>query len=118
MDPPDHTRIRRLVSKAFTPRRVDLLRAPVRKTADALLDAIAPLGRADLIAWYAAPLPIAVVCDLLGVAPDDRQDFRSWTDALVAPDPVRPEKEKEAVRFTDPDRLDNSRDASGHLVRG
>ncbi|MFB7455951.1 cytochrome P450 [Streptomyces sp. NPDC056188] len=98
MDPPDHTRIRRLVSKAFTPRRVELLRKPIRKTADALLDAIAPLGRADLISSYAAPLPITVICDLLGVAPDDRQDFRSWTDALVAPDPARPEKAKEAVR--------------------
>jgi cytochrome P450 len=98
MDPPDHTRIRRLVSKAFTPRRVELLREPIRKTADALLDTIAPLGRADLIPSYAAPLPITVICDLLGVAPDDRQDFRSWTDDLVAPDPARPEKAKEAVR--------------------
>jgi hypothetical protein len=98
MDPPDHTRIRRLVSKAFTPRRVDLLREPIRKTADALLDAIAPLGRADLISSYAAPLPITVICDLLGVPPDDRQDFRSWTDALVAPDPAQPEKAKQAVR--------------------
>lgn len=98
MDPPDHTRIRRLVSKAFTPRRVDLLREPIRKTADVLLDAIAPLGRADLISSYAAPLPITVICDLLGVTPDDRQDFRSWTDALVAPDPAQPEKAKQAVR--------------------
>ncbi len=98
MDPPDHTRIRRLVTKAFTPRRVELLREPIRKTADALLDAIAPLGRADLISSYAAPLPITVICDLLGVTPDDRQDFRSWTDALVAPDPAHPERAKEAVR--------------------
>ncbi|WP_432034046.1 cytochrome P450 family protein [Streptomyces antibioticus] len=98
MDPPDHTRIRRLVTKAFTPRRVELLREPIRKTADALLDAIAPLGRADLISSYAAPLPITVICDLLGVTPDDRQDFRSWTDALVAPDPAHPEKAKQAVR--------------------
>ncbi|TQE30938.1 cytochrome P450 [Streptomyces ipomoeae] len=98
MDPPDHTRIRRLVTKAFTPRRVELLREPIRKTADALLDAIAPLGRADLISSYAAPLPITVICDLLGVTPGDRQDFRSWTDALVAPDPARPQKAKEAVR--------------------
>jgi cytochrome P450 len=98
MDPPDHTRIRRLVSRAFTPRRVAQLREPIRKTADHLLDAIAPLGRADLIASYAAPLPITVICDLLGVAPSDRHDFRSWTDALVAPDPERPERTKETVR--------------------
>ncbi|MFG2950952.1 cytochrome P450 family protein [Streptomyces adustus] len=98
MDPPDHTRIRRLVSKAFTPRRVELLREPVRRIAGTLLDALAPLGRADLISAYAAPLPIIVICDLLGVAPGDRQDFRSWTDALVAPDPDRPEQAREAVR--------------------
>lgn len=98
MDPPDHTRIRRLVSQAFTPRRIALLREPIRKTADLLLDAIAPHGHADLIGSYAAPLPITVICELLGVAPRDRQDFRSWTDALVAPDPARPEKAKEAVR--------------------
>ncbi|MEH0421494.1 cytochrome P450 family protein [Streptomyces sp. B21-083] len=98
MDPPDHTRIRRLVSQAFTPRRIALLREPIRKTADLLLEAMAPLGRADVIASYAAPLPITVICDLLGVAPHDRQDFRSWTDALVAPDRAQPDKAKGAVR--------------------
>ncbi|MET7619592.1 cytochrome P450 [Streptomyces sp. NPDC005408] len=97
MDPPDHTRIRRLVSQAFTPRRVAQLREPIRRTADQLLDAIAPNGRADLIASYAAPLPIRVICDLLGVAPEDRRDFRAWTDALVAPDPAEPSRAKEAV---------------------
>lgn len=97
MDPPDHTRVRRLVSQAFTPRRVALLREPVRRTADALLDAVVPLGRTDLVASYAAPLPIAVICELLGVAEGDRPDFRSWTDALVAPDPARPERARQAV---------------------
>ncbi|MDX3215424.1 cytochrome P450 [Streptomyces sp. ME02-6991-2B] len=97
MDPPDHTRIRRLVSQAFTPRRVADLREPVRRTAAELLDAVAPDGRADLIAAYAAPLPITVICELLGVAPGDRRDFRGWTDALVAPDPARPSAAKEAV---------------------
>ncbi|NEA56125.1 cytochrome P450 [Streptomyces sp. SID13666] len=97
MDPPDHTRIRRLVSQAFTPRRIEELRAPIRRIADDLLDAIAPHGRTDLIASYAAPLPITVICDLLGVAPADRQDFRSWTDALITPDPAQPSRAKEAV---------------------
>ncbi|MFF3398477.1 cytochrome P450 [Streptomyces sp. NPDC002659] len=97
MDPPDHTRIRRMVSRAFTPRRVAQLREPIRKTADQLLDAIAPHGRADLIASYAAPLPITVICDLLGVAPQDRRDFRVWTDVLVAPDPGEPSRAKEAI---------------------
>ncbi|TGB01798.1 cytochrome P450 [Streptomyces sp. MZ04] len=97
MDPPDHTRIRRLVVKAFTSRRVESLRAPIRRTADELLDAVEPLGRADLVAAYAAPLPITVICDLLGVPDGSRLDFRAWTDALVAPDPARPGAAKEAV---------------------
>ncbi|MGH4027524.1 cytochrome P450 family protein [Actinomycetota bacterium Odt1-20B] len=91
MDPPDHTRIRSLVARAFTRRRVEQLRTPVRRTADALLDAMAPLGRADLIAAYAAPLPIIVICDLLGVPEADRRDFRDWWDAVIAPDPARPD---------------------------
>ncbi|WP_051338535.1 cytochrome P450 family protein [Streptomyces flavidovirens] len=97
MDPPDHTRIRRLVTQAFTAGRIERLREPVRRTADALLDDIAADGRADLVAAYAAPLPIAVICELLSVPPRDRPDFRDWTDALVAPDPARPGRAKEAI---------------------
>ncbi|MGW3043340.1 cytochrome P450 family protein [Kitasatospora sp. NPDC001159] len=97
MDPPDHTRIRRLVSQAFTPRRVSALRAPIERVAEQLLDTIEPLGRTDLVANYAAPLPITVICDLLGVPEDDRLDFRSWTDTLITPDPARPEQARAAV---------------------
>ncbi|EST22710.1 cytochrome P450 family protein [Streptomyces roseochromogenus] len=97
MDPPDHTRIRRLVGRAFTPRRVQQLREPIRRTADRLLDAFAAHGTTDLIAAYAAPLPITVICDLLGVPESHRLDFRIWTDTLVAPDPARPEAARDAV---------------------
>ncbi|MDQ1030141.1 cytochrome P450 [Streptomyces umbrinus] len=97
MDPPDHTRIRRLVGRAFTTRRVEQLRAPIRQTADRLLDALGAHGGTDLIAAYAAPLPITVICDLLGVPDGHRRDFRAWTDVLVAPDPARPQAAKEAV---------------------
>ncbi|MEU8545837.1 cytochrome P450 [Streptomyces roseoverticillatus] len=97
MDPPDHTRIRRLVVKAFTPGRVDKLREPVRKVADELLDAVEAEGRTDLLASYAGPLPITVICDLLGVPQDQRRDFRAWTDVLITPDPSRPELMKEAI---------------------
>ncbi|WP_340558552.1 cytochrome P450 family protein [Streptomyces sp. GSL17-111] len=97
MDPPDHTRVRRLVARAFTPGRVEKLRAPVRTLAHTLLDAVEPDGRADLVAAYAAPLPITVICDLLGVPAADRPDFRSWTDTLITPDPARPEAAKQAV---------------------
>ncbi|MFD4656826.1 cytochrome P450 [Kitasatospora sp. NPDC058444] len=98
MDPPDHTRIRRLVSQAFTPRRVAALREPIERVAEQLLDAIEPLGRADLLAAYATPLPITVICDLLGVPEDDRHDFRAWTDSLITPDPDRPEAARAAVK--------------------
>lgn len=97
MDPPDHTRIRRLVVKAFTKHRVESLRAPVRRTADALLDAVEGAGRADLVAAYAAPLPVITICDLLGVPADHRRDFTDWTDALIAPDPAKPDRAKETV---------------------
>lgn len=97
MDPPDHTRIRRMVSKAFTPRHVEQLREPVRHTADQLLDAVAGQELIDLIPAYAAPLPIVVICDLLGIPASQRPDFRAWTDALVAPDPSQPERAREAV---------------------
>ncbi|WP_030200296.1 cytochrome P450 [Streptomyces sp. NRRL S-87] len=97
MDPPDHTRIRRLVSKAFTPGRVEAMRPGVQALADGLLDAVADRGRADLIADYAAPLPITVICDLLGVPHASRPDFRAWTDALIAPDPADPGAARHAV---------------------
>ncbi|MFF9647063.1 cytochrome P450 family protein [Kitasatospora aureofaciens] len=102
MDPPDHTRIRRLVAQAFTPRRIAALRAPIERVAEQLLDAVedtaGPSRRVDLLASYAAPLPITVICDLLGVPEDDRHDFRAWTDTLITPDPNRPEQARDAVR--------------------
>ncbi|WP_399083175.1 cytochrome P450 [Streptomyces sp. BBFR2] len=97
MDPPDHTRVRRLVVRAFTPGRVEALRPAVRRVADSLLDAVEPAGRADLIADYAGHLPIIVICDLLGVPAADRHDFRAWTDRLITPDPSRPELMKQSI---------------------
>ncbi len=84
MDPPDHTRVRRLVAQAFTARRSDALRPRVQQIADELLETIAPQGHADLIAALAGPLPVTVICELLGVPADARADFRTWTNALLA----------------------------------
>ena len=74
------------------------MRGPIRRTADGLLDALGSHGTTDLIASYAAPLPITVICDLLGIPDEHRLDFRVWTDTLVAPDPAAgPAAAKEAV---------------------
>jgi cytochrome P450 len=92
-DPPDHTRLRRLVSKAFTARRVAELRPRIQEITDRLLDAVVPAGRADLVADFALPLPVTVISELLGVPVDDRHDFQRWTDDMLMrgesmPDPV------------------------------
>lgn len=85
MDPPDHTRMRGLVAKAFTARRVERLRPRVEEIAGALLDGIAARGEADLIEDLAVPLPIQVICEMLGVPASDRGRFREWTAVLTVP---------------------------------
>jgi cytochrome P450 len=82
-DPPEHTRLRRLVSKAFTARRVEGLRPRVQEITDALLDRITPRGSADLVAEFGLPLPITVIGELLGVPETDRERFREWTDEML-----------------------------------
>jgi cytochrome P450 len=82
-DPPEHTRLRRLVSKAFTARRVEGLRPRVQEITDALLDRITPRGSADLVAEFGLPLPITVIGELLGVPETDRDRFREWTDEML-----------------------------------
>jgi cytochrome P450 len=82
--PPDHTRLRRLVSKAFTARRVAALRPRVQEITDGLIDAVLPAGRADLVAGLALPLPVTVISELLGVPAADRAGFQQWTDVMLA----------------------------------
>ncbi|MET0425063.1 MAG: cytochrome P450, partial [Actinoplanes sp.] len=83
VDPPDHTRLRRLVSAAFTVRRMELLRPRIEEITEELLDALAGRAEADLIDAFAFPLPIQVICELLGVPAADRDRFRSWSTLLV-----------------------------------
>ncbi|WP_217144959.1 cytochrome P450 [Streptomyces sp. AC627_RSS907] len=86
-DPPDHTRLRKLVAREFTARRVEELAPRVQKITDALLDRMltAPDGRVDLVEALSFPLPISVICELLGVPDLDRESFRAWSnDALGA----------------------------------
>jgi cytochrome P450 len=83
IDPPDHTRLRRLVSKAFTPRTVARFEPRVRQLTDRFIDAFAAEGEADLIHDFAFPLPIYAICDLLGVPSEDQDDFRDWAGMMV-----------------------------------
>lgn len=81
LDPPDHTRLRRLVSKAFTPRLVERLRPRIEALVDELLDGAR--GEVDLIATLAYPLPVTVISEMLGVPPRDRDLFKGWSDSLA-----------------------------------
>ena len=85
VDPPDHTRFRRLVSRAFTPRATAAFEPVVQRTADALLDALELRGgEVDLVETYAAQLPVLVIADLLGVPTERREDFLRWGAAAAA----------------------------------
>jgi cytochrome P450 len=85
MDPPEHSRLRRLISKAFSPRRIESLRPRIQEITDELLGSMEAAGPpADLIAGLARPLPIRVICELLGVPYEDVPRFRDWTDAMLS----------------------------------
>jgi len=83
LEPPAHTRARRLVSAAFTPRRVAALREPVRRLAERLLDAAVDGDRLELMSGLAEPLPVAVIAELLGVPEEDRHRLRPWSRDIV-----------------------------------
>ena len=83
-DPPDHERLRRLVNKAFTTRRVEELRPRITSITTGLLDDISTQRDVDLLASFAFPLPITVICELLGVPVADRDDFRAWSATIVS----------------------------------
>jgi cytochrome P450 len=89
-DPPDHERLRKLVVREFTPRRIEQFAPRVRQITDELIDAMVALpdGRAELVEALSFPLPISVICELLGVPMLDRAAFRAWTGTILTdPDP-------------------------------
>jgi cytochrome P450 len=90
-DPPDHERLRRLVNKAFTTRRVEELRPRIASITAELLDDMSAQREVDLLSSFAFPLPITVICELLGVPVADRDDFRAWSASVVS-DTVTPEE--------------------------
>ncbi|MGV9266576.1 cytochrome P450 family protein [Kitasatospora sp. NPDC003701] len=84
VDPPEHTRLRRLVTRAFTPARVDELRPYIRALAEQLVGTWEPGTEVDLVEELAGPLPVTVICQLLGVPTSDRASIRSWSTDLFA----------------------------------
>ncbi|MFF9648995.1 cytochrome P450 [Streptomyces sp. NPDC014622] len=95
LDAPRHTRLRKLVTREFTARRIEALRPRVQQITDELLDAMVPAGRADLVDALAFPLPMTVICELIGVPDLDRNAFRRLSNAIVTP--TTPDQEREAV---------------------
>jgi cytochrome P450 len=84
MDPPQHTRMRKLIAGAFTARRAAELRPRIGRLVDELIDAMQLLPRpVDLVAHFSLPLPVQVICELLGVPADDRDRFHGWSDTLL-----------------------------------
>ncbi|HWH32750.1 MAG TPA: cytochrome P450 [Egibacteraceae bacterium] len=100
MEPPDHTRLRGLVAREFTPRRVEALRAHIGGLVDALLDPIAERGGGDLVAELAEPLPVAVIAELLGFPDSDRHLLRPWSGDIVSLYELEPQRgaDERAVR--------------------
>jgi len=82
-DPPDHTRLRGLVQKAFTPRVVEELRGRITEVSESFVDDALARGSADLVADLAYPLPVQIIVEMLGVPPEDHEMFRIWSDAMA-----------------------------------
>ncbi|WP_210585107.1 cytochrome P450 [Streptomyces sp. GESEQ-35] len=107
LEPPDHTRIRRLVSKAFTPRTVEQLKSYVAGLAGELVDGLVERGGGDLLADVAEPLPVAVIAEMLGIPESDRAPLRPWSADICGMYELNPSEEtatkavRASVEFSD-----------------
>ncbi|MEV5709251.1 cytochrome P450 [Actinoallomurus sp. NPDC052274] len=107
MEPPDHTRLRRLVSKAFTPRMVEDLRPRIRALAEGLVGGLVERGGGDVIAEVAEPLPVTVIAEMLGVPEADRHLLRPWSADMCGMYQLNPSKEiqdaavRSSIEFSD-----------------
>ena len=99
-DGDDHRRLRRLVTKAFTPRMVEQLRPRIQDIANELIDRVAERGRMELVDDFAFPLPITVIAELLGIPVQDQERFREWSNSFVLP-PMTPALQEQLARHTD-----------------
>ncbi|GAA0594445.1 cytochrome P450 [Kutzneria viridogrisea] len=98
-DPPEHSRLRRLVSQAFAARRIEALRPRVVEIVDELVDAFFPHGRSELMSEFAIPLPMMVICELLGVPENDHKQLIGWTEVIRKSGASRrPEDDRAAVQ--------------------
>ncbi|MFI5687319.1 cytochrome P450 [Streptomyces sp. NPDC051636] len=107
LEPPDHTRIRRLVSKAFTPRTVEQLKPYVHALAEDLVSALVEAGGGDLLADVAEPLPVAVIAEMLGIPESDRAPLRPWSADICGMYELNPSEDvaakavRASVEFTE-----------------
>ncbi|MFE9442839.1 cytochrome P450 [Streptomyces sp. NPDC006602] len=107
LEPPDHTRIRRLVSKAFTPRTVEQLKPYVTQLAGELVDGLVQQGGGDLLTDVAEPLPVAVIAEMLGIPESDRAPLRPWSADICGmyelnpPEDVAAKAVRASVEFSD-----------------
>lgn len=88
-DPPVHTRLRSFIGAAFSPRRIESIRESIHTIVDQQLDIMARKGDADLVEDFAAPLPISVISEILGIPTESRSDLRRWSDAMYSADQGR-----------------------------
>jgi cytochrome P450 len=97
-DPPDHTRLRSLVAKVFTAKRIEEMRPRILAIAERLVDAVEKRGEMDVVSEFSYPLPVTVIAELLGVPVDDQDKFREWTTVIFTP--ATNEAEIDALRAT------------------
>jgi cytochrome P450 len=97
MDPPEHAAFRGLVNRRFTPRAMSGLAESIRKTASTLLDAAETHHEIDFVSTLAAPFPLTVIAELLGINESDREDFRHWSDAAIESPDLPPDETMAAL---------------------
>src|SRR6266516_3883907 len=97
MDPPRHRQLRNLVSQAFTPRMVAQLEPRISAITNELLDHVATAGEMDVVRDLAYPLPVTIIAELLGIPAELREEFKRWSDAIVAGDEGLSEEERKTL---------------------
>ncbi|MGW2857299.1 cytochrome P450, partial [Streptomyces sp. NPDC001215] len=96
-DPPKHTRLRRIVNSAFTPRRIESLRPRIQEITDELLDRCSTDAPVDLLTTFAFPLPLIVICELIGIPEEERSDVQKWCAVVARTGFSKEDKERLAV---------------------